>query len=133
MLLALWSGFWNPAAWVQGPTPPPVVFHDPGAGHGKKQYNIRTFERADQDYWDIREKALRQKLPPSPEAPKPAEKPVVKTETLVGSLPKVNLFKPLDKFAELDTNYADIVYQLALQTQRVKAKSDDEALLALLL
>jgi len=137
MLLALWSGFWNPADWVAGPPPPTPTVTEQSAGHGgKKQRFPWDFERASPDYWDVREKALKQRLPKPVSAPS-ADKPIAEAEetplhvSLKLSIPEFVDYSP--EIARQKAVVEDISNKLSLQRQALQAKSDEEALLALLL
>src|ERR1700679_2279701 len=82
MLLALWADFWpaNYGPWPAG-NPPPVVNPSPtNAGSGKmREYpQVQQWpDRANDDYWDAREKFLMRHMPITP-APYVAEIPSVR-------------------------------------------------------
>lgn len=124
MLLALWFDFWNPADWVTGPTPPPVVVTQPGAGGGH--------ERAGHDYWEAREAMLRRHLPMR--APKSAPEPVRtfarENNKLVRQLRTVPDVPDMARLLEI----GEKINQLSLQIGNIEVVSDDEdAILAILL
>lgn len=135
MLLALWFDFWNPASWTPGPPPQLPDGGAHGSGHGKQdeddyaQYPAIP-DRANQDYWDEREKFLRRHLPAIKSAaveddPK-GKKLVRKYERVVKLAHKL---PDSDKLREADR----VLKNIALQIEKIEAESDDEAVIALLL
>lgn len=129
MLLALWSGFWNPAAWTPGSasaTATPVVVINSGAGSG-------NYERASWEFWEAREAMMRRFMPqetknvPVDEPRKPqAEKIVQKINHAVQILPKMPDMAHLYRMEKL-------LSDLAGQLDKLVIDSDEDALLALLL
>lgn len=129
MLLALWSGFWNPADWTPGSisvTPAPVVVINTGAGSG-------NYFRATEDFWEARETMMRRFMPqeakdvPVEENREPEAKKIVqKINRAVQMLPKVPDMARLNRIEKLLSN-------LTGQLDKLVIDSDEDALLALLL
>jgi len=120
MLLALWSGFWNTSDWTPGPTPPPVQ-RDSGAGSG-------GYERLGEDYWDARAKMIERHQPIVPRE--------TDTPETVQAIEKYNDIGMQLPVMLQPVNFADIEHllgTLSLQIQQMRVKSDNEAILALLL
>lgn len=126
MLLALWSGFWNLSDWTGGPVPPPVPTSEPGSGGG-----WRNYQRANDDYWEEREKQLR-KFAPVHVEPRVVERfpeveaIVVKRNEIAAKAPDMPNVAALGALSEH-------IAALDLQIEKFKVKCDEEALLALLL
>lgn len=121
MLLALWSGFWNTADWTPGPTPAPTTT-DTGAGGGHE------YARAGEDYWDARAKMIERHQPiVEREVDTPETIQVVRKYNNIGmQLPA--MLQPIN-IDDLNS----LLDSMALQIQQMRVKSDNEALLALLL
>lgn len=123
MLLALWSGFWNPASWVQGPVPPPVVVATRSGGHGRKDFGIRASE----DFWDAREAMMRRYLPVPKARVKPeAVKLVARHNVLVE---RIQRMPDMARLKSLE----DKISGLALQIRKFEVDSEEEEILLALL
>ena len=133
MLLALWSDFWNPAAWVP---PGPVELPDGGsrgAGHGDLDgddyaQHPAIPDSADESYWREREVNLRRNLPIDrsvtvKDSPKSKNRPVQPDQIIVAA------HVPASNLPQLSKKLDD----LTLQIKRLESDSDDEAIIALLL
>ena len=132
MLLALWSDFWNPADWVQGVTPPPVTAPQSptNAGHGP-MWKEKEYRRADEGYWEAREQSLKAHIPITVsevvEKQYPEIVPMVAAHNeMVARLPKLPDIESLNRVS------TELI-KLSLQISRLRVKSDEDALLALLL
>lgn len=134
MLLALWSDFWNPAAWLPAPPPELPDGGSRGAGHGDldgddyAQYPAIP-DSADEGYWHEREVNLRRNIPvdrdiPDKSQPKDENHPVQPDQIIVAG-PHIQASNLLNLSKKLD--------DLTLQIKRLESDSDDEAIIALLL
>lgn len=135
MLLALWSDFWNPADWVQGPTPPTPVVTQPGAGSGGRNEYIPRGE----EYWDLREAMLQRHAPrPVPKhAPEPVKALVKERNTVIAVVarkPKVPDLALLRRQEEQILAFDEKINQIALQIEQIELDSrEEDAILAILL
>lgn len=133
MLLALWSDFWNPAAWVPpGPQPEPPDGGSRGAGHGEVDDYVEypaIPDSADESYWREREIYLRRQIPvriePDAESGPEVKKLVQQHNRIVDADPYI----PASNLPQLSKKLDD----LTLQIKRLESDSDDEAIIALLL
>lgn len=124
MLLALWFDFWNPADWVPGPTPPPVVIPTQSAGGGH--------DHADFEYWDAREQFLKRHLPvrAREDAPEEARELVAEHNKIVGSVRR-QLVPDMARIVAM----SEQINQISTQIDNLDLESadDEDAILAILL
>lgn len=132
MLLALWADFWpaNYGPWPQG-TPAPVANPSPtNAGSGQMR-DYPQYQRANDDYWDEREKFLMRHLPVTA-APYVAEEPQVKK-----AVEKHNRTLELVSRAHLTgarmLNIEKMLNDLVQQVEKFEQDAEDDAIAILLL
>src|ERR1700756_1174624 len=121
-MLALWFDFWNTASWT--PAPPPVPQGVPSnAGSGQGRY-----ETAGDHYWEVRREFLERHAPVHHrQTDVPAVRALVaKHDAIVDKLPLALTPVNIDALESL-------LNGLTLQIKQLRVKSDNEALLVLLL
>lgn len=132
MLLALWFDFWNSADWVPAPIPPPPPAPPmTQAGHSKKPVHMPDYyeARPDHEFWDAREAMMRRFMPVPKEVVRPtaaAQQKVKRLNAMIEAIPQMPDMARLRKLE-------GAIEILALQIEKLRLDSDEEAILVLLL